>query len=42
MKLETDEASEKEKALKAVYKRIEAKEIRKYEATSEEAAERRT
>ncbi len=35
------EASEKERALKAVYKRLRAGETRKYEAKSEEATEMR-
>jgi len=42
MKPAKREASEKEKALKAVYKRLEARGKKKDEARSEEAAERRT
>jgi hypothetical protein len=37
-----EEASEIKRTLKAVCKRIEAEEMRKYEAIGEEAAERRT
>src|SRR5215469_8035994 len=42
MKLTKREASEKEKAPGAIYKRLEGGEKKKDEATSEEAAERRT
>jgi hypothetical protein len=42
MKLRYRPATENTQVLKAVHKRHEAKEIRKYEARSEEAAEMRT
>jgi len=42
MKPTNHEASEKERALKAVYKRTQAGEKKKDEAKSEEATERRT
>src|SRR5215469_7133003 len=42
MKPTKHEASEKERALKAVYKRIQRKEIRKYAARKEKATEMRT
>jgi hypothetical protein len=42
MKLRYHPATENAQVLKVVHKRLEAKEIRKYEARSEEAAEMRT
>jgi hypothetical protein len=42
MKLTKHEASKKERALKAIYKRLEVGEKKKDEATSEGATERRT
>ena len=42
MELWHERASEKEKLLKAVYKRTQTKKMMEYEARSKEAAERRT